>query len=102
MFYFIVGNGEPENAISGTRITNYNHGHCSRTAQTENPTWWLIDLGQEVTVTSVVITSRNQGGKIVNILKQRSQYLATVASIYSIICHFSSRVNKECRLDTYH
>uniref|UniRef100_A0A8C5QZ94 Fucolectin tachylectin-4 pentraxin-1 domain-containing protein n=1 Tax=Leptobrachium leishanense TaxID=445787 RepID=A0A8C5QZ94_9ANUR len=49
--------GAAENAIDGSRSTNYMSGHCTHTAQ-DAPPWWRLDLTKVYNVTRVKVTNR--------------------------------------------
>ena len=51
-------------AVDGNRNSDYYAGSCSHTTHINPspPVWWMVDLEQDVTITNVIITSRNEGG----------------------------------------
>ncbi|XP_072548657.1 fucolectin-1-like [Salminus brasiliensis] len=49
--------GHASNAIDGNTNFNFNHGSCSHTATQNNP-WWRVDLLDEYTITTIIITNR--------------------------------------------
>uniref|UniRef100_A0A3B1JE47 Si:ch211-215k15.4 n=1 Tax=Astyanax mexicanus TaxID=7994 RepID=A0A3B1JE47_ASTMX len=55
--YPYTGHGHAYNAIDGNTDPNYYHGSCSSTDWQQNP-WWRVDLLDEYTITSIVITNR--------------------------------------------
>ena len=48
--------------MDGNRDSDHDAGSCSHT-QESSPVWWIVDLEEKVTITNVIITSRNQGSK---------------------------------------
>ena len=55
-------NFEASKAVDGNRNRDYHAGSCSHTLD-NNPVWWMVDLGEDVTITNVIITSRDEGSK---------------------------------------
>ncbi|XP_049324928.1 uncharacterized protein LOC103037467 [Astyanax mexicanus] len=49
--------GHPSKAIDKNKDTNYHQGSCTHTVIQQNP-WWRVDLLDEFTITSIVITNR--------------------------------------------
>ncbi|XP_072548656.1 fucolectin-1-like [Salminus brasiliensis] len=52
-----TGHGHAYNAIDGNTDSHFYHGSCSATDWQQNP-WWRVDLLDEYTVTSIVVTNR--------------------------------------------
>ena len=50
-------------ALSGNRNSAFSASNCAHTNGGRNPTWWLVDLGLDVRISNVIITSRNEGSK---------------------------------------
>ncbi|KAG9259558.1 hypothetical protein AMEX_G27871 [Astyanax mexicanus] len=70
--YPYTGHGHAYNAIDGNTDPNYYHGSCSSTDWQQNP-WWRVDLLDEYTMTSIVITNRGDSfGVITSIPPGRS------------------------------
>ena len=60
--YFAL-DGDADHAVDGMRNSEFNDGSCTHTIEDTDPTWWLVDLGEESVISSIIITSRNSGGK---------------------------------------
>ena len=52
--------GTAGKAVDGNRNSDLGAGSCTHTLD-NTPVWWMVDLGEDFTVTNVIITSRNQG-----------------------------------------
>lgn len=59
----IGANGSADKAIDGDRTGEYKKRHISHTKKAK-ANWWLLDLGKEYPITSIVIFNRNERGKI--------------------------------------
>ena len=46
--------------MDGNRNSHYYSGSCTHT-NLNTPVWWMVDLEENVTVTNVIITSRDSG-----------------------------------------
>ena len=55
--------GTPGKAVDGNRNSDLGAGSCTHTLD-NTPVWWMVDLGEDFTVTNVTITSRNQGSML--------------------------------------
>ena len=53
--------------MDGNGNSDFGGGSCSPTLVNSH-VWWMVDLGEDFTVTNVIITSRNQGSKYVDVL----------------------------------
>lgn len=51
----------PNRSVDGNFNTNIYYGSCSNTSDPPGgPNWWMVDLGQPLHLTHVVITNRDE------------------------------------------
>ena len=88
--------GAARKAVDGNRNSNFNAKSCTHTLG-NTPVWWMVDLGDSLTITNVIITSRNQGGICifsVDIQEDTYLFLQVLKAIFLILrrLHFTSVV----------
>ena len=67
-------------ALSGDRTNVFTSNTCAHTLGGTNPTWWLVDLGLDVQIKNVIITSRDIPSKktfihLKNVIWNGEQYV---------------------------
>ena len=72
--------------MDGNRDSNFGAGSCSVTLG-YTPVWWMVDLDEDVTITNVIITSRNEGRRLklvssgfINFYKLANYYMEEIGS----------------------
>ena len=80
--------------MDGSRNTNIYSGSCSHT-NPNTPAWWMVDLEEDVTITNVIITSRDSGSRLLpkisleinrKIFTARKRSLGQ-GNVFTSVCH---------------
>ena len=50
--------------MDGNRDSDYFTARSCSVTQETTPVWWMVDMEEDVTVTNVIITSRDEGSRL--------------------------------------
>ena len=82
-------------AVDGDRNSDFLNGSCSHTLDNTDytPTWWMVDLGEDLTVTNVIITSRDEGSMYIFLVWIFSKIFIYASSILGYLCYASQQLD---------